>query len=312
MRRCPGCGYDNPGGALKCGVCGGDVSGVPEAPRPEKRTEPDLLPAVGLLLLFCAGFFYLYQHAPWRRAPAPSTGEDAATDEASFSYDGVVYSLDRMRELRFLPREDKLRVPPLLQSRDDLTAFSAASALGQWAREASEGEDRRRWFEALLKAAASGRTVPRRQAAMEAAYDIAYGLDTAPYAGELRAVAGGLVNSGDADLQHAGYFLAAMAGLEEYGERMEKTLLYDPSREARLYAACGLARLGRPSGHAFLAGLAAGADPELSARAFDCLAYSSAPETAPYLSSLAAGRGELADPAKRTLMSRKQLAIIKK
>lgn len=312
MKKCPACGYSNSAAAPKCAVCGGDLAAVQAAPPPEKERAPDLLPAAGILLALCAAFFYLYQNFPSREAPAPVTGEDAASDEASFDNDGVLYSLDRLRGLRFLPEADKLRVPPLLGFRDERVALAAAEVLGEWARGAADEADRRRWFEPLLEAVFEAGPSVRRQAAVEAGSALLYGLDPAPYAEKIKRASGGLLAEGDGEALRAGFFLASMAGLEEFSAQMDHTLLYDPSREAKLCAACALARLGRPAGHSYLAGVIEDGDPELREKAFDCLRYSSAPETSPYLAALARGRGEFSGPAKRTLMLRKQLAIIKK
>lgn len=313
MRKCPACGYSNDGAAPKCAVCGGALAGVPPAaPEPRKTQTPDLLPAVGVLLAFCAAFFYLYQNFPLREAPAPATGEDAASDEASFDYGGVLFSLDKMGGLRFLPEADKLRVPPLLGSRDERVALAAAKVLGAWARAAPEEGEKRRWFEALLEAVFKAGPQARRQAAEEAGSALLHGLDPAPYAEKIKRAAGGLIAEGDAGALKAGYYLASMAGLGDFSEQMDRTLLYDPSREAKLYAACALARLGRPAAHGYLAGLVGGPDAGLREEAFTCLAYSAASETPAYLSSLARGRGGFSGPAKRALMSREQLAIIKK
>lgn len=312
MKKCPACGYPNDGAALKCAVCGGELAGVTAVRPPDKIKTPDLLPAVGAIVVFCGVFFWLYQNFPLRREAVPATGEDAATDEASFDYDGVLYSLDKMGELGFLPEADKLRVPPLLASRDDRVAAAAAKALGAWARGTADEGERRRWFEALLEAVFKAGPKARMQAALEAGSVILYGLDPAPYAGKIRRAAGGLIAEGGEEPLRAGFYLASMAGLEDFSAGMDHALLYDPSREAKLYAACALARLGRPAAHGYLAGLVEGADPELAEKAFDCLLYSRAPATQAYLSSLAGGRGAFSGPAKRTLMLRKQLAIIKK
>ncbi len=312
MRVCPSCGYGN-AAALKCAICGRDLAAVPVRLPPLEEKDSGLMLGACLLVLFCGLFFFLYQNFP-RSSGEPAEVVDAAAGEDSFNnYDGVVYSLEKMRGLRFLPGADKLRVPPLLLSREERVALAAAATLGEWAREDALAADRRLWFEALLKGARSALPAARRQSALAAGYAAGRGLDTAPYAGEIREVSAGLIAAGDAGLVNAGYFLASMGGLEDFSGAMEKTLLYDPSREDKFYAACSLARLNRPEGHSYLAGLIAGVDPEFRSRAFECLAYSSAAETPAYLAALAGkGGGELAEGAKRTLMLRKQLAIIKK
>lgn len=312
MKKCPACGYSNAAAALKCAVCGRDLAGTPAAPPPESPAAPDPLPAVGVLLVFCAAFFFLYQNFPLRQRPAPVTGGDAAGDEASFDYFGVLYSLDKQRGLRFLPEADKARALALLGSRDERVALAAAGALGEWARAAGDGGEKSRWFEALLEAVFKAGPRARRQAALEAGSALLYGLDPAPYAEKIKRASGGLIAEGDDEALRAGFFLASMAGLGDFSGQMDRTLLYDPSREAKLYAACALARLGRPAAHGYLAGLIGGPDAQLGEKALDCLLYSSAAETPPYLAALARGRGEFSGPAKRALMLRKQLAIITK
>ena len=311
MKNCPSCGYGNGPEALKCGICGRDLASVPFlAPAaPPLVKESYLLTGAGLLLLFCGLFFFLYQNFP-RADRLPAV---AAPGAEAFNRDGVIASLEKMRTLRFLPPADKRRVPPLLLGSDERVALAAARTLGVWVRDDISPGDRELWFEALLKGARSAPPAARRQAALAAGYALGGGFAPGPYAGEIRGVSAGLIAAGDAGLVNAGYFLAAMGGLEDFGGAMEKTLLYDPSREDKFYAACALARLRRTAGHSYLAGLVAGADPEFRSRALDCLIYSSAPETPAYLTALAGkGGGELAEGAKRALMLRKQLAIIKK
>lgn len=312
MKPCPVCGYGNSDAALNCAVCGRDVSVVPVRPerRPEKESRLMLL--AGLLLLTCGAAFIVTGKLA-EKPPRPASGETEFSDEASFSYEGVLAGLDEMSRLRFLPREDKLKVLPLLNSRDERVAYAAAKLIGGWVRPEEDPADAKLWFDALLQAASAGGAAARGQAALELGLAAAFGFPLSGRLQELREAAAGLVASGDAELTGAGFFLASMSGIEDFSGEMLKTLRYDPSSKARLYAACSLARLGREEGYKHLLTAAGGPDPDLKAEALDCLSYSSAPETPAFLGSVAGGGDPgLAARAKRALIFRKQLAIIKK
>lgn len=309
MRKCPSCGYGNPDGAACCAICRRDVSAV--APRPEtaRTEEPSLLPAAAMVLLGCAVLFYALQSFPRKPEAAPAAGADEAPD-----YAAVALSLETMGRQRYLPDADKLRALPLLASPNPAVAAAAAGAAGAWLRAGTGGETGAALLGGLLGAAENGTAGARRLAAIEAGYALAAGFPRGPQAARAERAAAALAAEGDAELRYAGYFLAAMAGDRTYEKALGDALKYDPVRRYKLYAACALSRLGGPEGHAYLAGAVSGSDPEDKLEAIACLAYSAAPEAENLLVS--ASRDMLspgsAEGAKRALMLRKQLAIIKK
>lgn len=317
MKPCPSCGYGNPDAGVKCGICAGDISAVPVKPEPapvKKSTSPNLMVFAGLLLLACAALFFFMQNSPWGKEVLPESGDTAATDESSFSYEGVLYGLDKMTSLRFLPEAERRRVPALLSSPDDKVAYAAAKLTGAWSRAETDERLRRLWFETLLEAASSGRPVVRRQAALEAGFAAALGFPIRPYLGQVRRAAAGLAAQNETDLKGAGFFLSSMSGLDDLAGQMSETLLHDPSLNARLYAACSLSRLGRKDGHDYLSAAASGKDPEIKSEALSCLSYSASPEAERLLLSSSNDRFDetSAKAAKRGLILREQLAIIKK
>lgn len=309
MKKCPSCSYGNPDCGGKCCICGRDISGVAAVPLPVPEKGSGLMLAYGIALLVCAGLFLLLQPL-LKTAPAPAP---AVSDEA-YPAEGILYSLEKMSGLAYLPPADRLAALPLLSSREEKVAFAAAKAVGAWARSERDPDLARTWLEKLLDTAVSGRGAARRQAALEAAFALAFGADPALYAGGIKAASSALVREGDPALKGAGFLLSAMAGSEEHVGQMRDTLLHDPVRASRLYAACALSRLGDPAGHKYLAGTAAGGDPELAPEALACLSYSASPDAERLLASAARDglRAAAAESAKRALMLRKQLAIIKK
>ena len=317
MKLCPSCGYGNPDTALKCGICGRDIAAVPVKAEPaaEKGTErPGLMLVTGLLLLACGALFFFMQNSPWKNEAPAGSGENSVTDENSFTYEGVLYGLDKMSALRFLPEADRRRVPPLLYSAEDRVGHAAASLIGAWARSETDQALGRLWFETLLEAAAKASPVVRRQAAMEAGFTAAFGFPSAPYHERIRRAAAGLAAQNEPELKAAGFFLSSLSGLEDLAGQMLETLRQDPSSSAKLYAACALSRLGRSEGHAYLSSAASGPDPAARSEALYCLSYSASPEAERLL--LSASRDDFdsaaAEAAKRGLLLRKQLAIIKK
>ena len=111
MKQCPACGYGNPADRLNCAVCGLGLGGVRAKELPAPQKGPNYMLASGLILLACAALFYVLQNYAWKgEAPA------GAAEEARFSYEGTVYSLEKLAGLRYLPAEDKKRVLPLLAS----------------------------------------------------------------------------------------------------------------------------------------------------------------------------------------------------
>lgn len=317
MKKCPSCGYGNPDTAVKCGICAGDITAVPLKADPVTEKEsarPGLMVLAGLLLLFCGALYFFMENSPWKKETPVQSGEDSVTDENSFTYEGVLYGLDKMSSMRFLPEADKRRVPPQLSSPEDKVAHAAAVLLGNWSRTDADEALRRVWFEALLDAASSGRPVVRRQAALETGVTIALGFDVRPYLDQVRRAAAGLVGQREMELKAAGFFLSSMAGLEDFSVQMSETLRQDPSSSAKLYAACALSRLGRREGHDYLSLAASGADPSVRSEALSCLAYSVSPEADRLLLSASKdGFDQVsAETAKRGIKLRKQLAIIKK
>jgi hypothetical protein len=161
VKKCPACGYANSGDA-SCGVCGRDISSV--SPLPEVRAKKDrAMPLLAAVLLLCCLAAFFVTGGPGRGNSARE-GENFS-DEASFGYEGVIYSLDRMAELKFLPQEDRLRTLPLLNSRDERVACAAVRAAGRWAR--SGARDAAVFVEALRAAAKTGPEACRALAAAE-------------------------------------------------------------------------------------------------------------------------------------------------
>jgi hypothetical protein len=307
VKKCPACAYRNAGGAAACGVCGRDLSSLAPAPepRPAKKRKDALLLASGFLLLACAAGFNLLQDALWKAAPAP-----AAPAEGPFDYSGVVYSLEAMAGLRHLPAGDQLAALPLLKSSDGAVSAAAASAVGAWLRAGGTEAPAGPLLGGLLDAAAAG----RRQAAVEAGFVLVQGSPGAEFTDRARAAAGALIASGEPERKTAGYFLSSMAGLEDFAPQLRQVLLRDTLTSSRLYAACALARLGDGAGHAYLEQAARGGDPAGRPGAVACLSYSAVPGAEQALLELSkeAPGGRPAESAKRALMLRKQLAIIKK
>ena len=144
MKPCPSCGYGNPDQNNKCGICARDIAAVriKAVPRPQKESKLMLL--TGLLLLACGAAYFILT-AITKLVPA-ATGETAFSDETSFTYDGVLYALEKMGGLRFQPAADRRRVAPLLASPDDRVASAAAKLAGQWARSSEDPAEARLLF----------------------------------------------------------------------------------------------------------------------------------------------------------------------
>ncbi|MDD5210258.1 MAG: HEAT repeat domain-containing protein [Elusimicrobiales bacterium] len=317
MKKCPSCGYGNPDTGAKCGICSKDITAVRIKSDPVQEKEsgrPSLMVLSGLLLLLCGAVVFFMENSPWKKEAPLQSGEDAFTDENSFTYEGVLYGLDKMAAMRFLPEADKRRVLPLLSSPEDKVAYAAAKLLGEWSRSDTDAALRRLWFEALLGAVSTGRPVVRRQAALEAGFAAAFGFPVQPYLERVRQAAAGLAAQKEPELKAAGFFLSSMAGLEDLSGLMSETLLSDPSTSAKLYAACSLSRLGHAEGHAYILQAAAGKDPDLRSEALFCLSYSASPEAGRLLLSASKDSFDAAsaEAAKRGIKLREQLAIIKK
>ncbi len=299
MKECPSCGYANPDGAAVCAVCGGNVSGVvPKPPPPPSRTGYYLLAAGAALVVLGAAVYLL----PSRRAsvvlragPPAAGAADKPGQEAPFSYDGVLASLKRMSELKYLPEGDKLGAAGLMWSRDEEAGFEAARMVGGWVRTEPDRNLALALFGKLLDAAASAAAGPRArlEAAVQAGTALWIGFDPGRYSDRVGEVARGLASGSDPELESAGFFLSAMAGRSELAPQMEDVLAHSPSPSSRLYAACALSRLGIEGGYSYLAGAAAGRDAGLRTEAISCLSYSASPEAGRLLRALEAST----DPA---------------
>ena len=309
MKKCPSCGYGNPDGARGCAICRRDLAAVAPLTEAARPKEPSLLPAAAMVLLGCAVLFYALQNFAWRPGAAPASAADDPPD-----YAAVARSLESMGRQRYLPDSDKLRVLPFLAGPDPAAARAAIGAAGAWLRAGAGGETGQALFGALLGAAEKGPAEARRLAATEAGYALAAGFPPAARAAGVGRAAAALAAEGDAELRYAGYFLAAMAGDRSYERALLDALKYDPVRRYKLYAACALSRLGAAEGSAYLAGAVSGSDPGEKSEAIACLAYSAAPEAETLLASASRDlfSPASAESAKRALMLRKQLAIIKK
>ncbi len=311
MKTCPSCGYGNPDQDQKCGICAKDLSAIPAKAAAKPQTGSGLMLGAGLLLLACGALYFITSSVA--KPPARASANTYFLDEASFSYDGTLYALDKMGSLRFLPAADRHRILPLLTSPDDRVARAAAKLTGAWARSSENSAEAKVLFEALLRTAASGSRIARRAAAFQASLVAESGFPIAPYLAEIRRVSASLMATREAELTAAGFLLASAAGVEDFSREMLDTLRSDPSSGARLYAACGLARLGSEEGGRHLIKLASGGDSELRSEAFSCLTYAFDPETGPFLTAAARGGDpDLAERAKMALILRKQLAIINK
>lgn len=308
MKKCPACGYGNPDGAASCAICRRGLRAVAPQPETARPKEPSLLPAAAMVLLGCAVLFYALQNFAWKPETAPS-----AADEPP-DYASVALSLEVMGRQRYLPDADKLRALPLLASPDPAVARAAAGAVGAWLRAGAGGETGAALFGALLGAAEAGPSGARRLAATEAGYALSSGFPSGAHSASVGRAAAALAAEDDAELRYAGYFLAAMAGDRSYERALRDALKYDPVRRYKLYAACALSRLGAPEGHAYLTGAVSGSVPEEKLQAIACLAYSAGPEAEKLLVAASKDRfsQDSAESAKRSLMLRKQLAIIKK
>lgn len=307
MKHCPKCHYDNADCSVKCEICQGAVSEVAivnVVAHKKSGGTAWVLMLIGLILFGCGVFFI--PGPP--RAPGSTVQLLQGT---GFTYAGVLYSLEKMKGLRFLPLESKRSVIALLYSPEEKVGLAAAELVGSWSRLSAEPGQRGEFFEALLKAAAESHGAARRQAAMEMGLSAAYGFPFAAYASEMRKLVAGLMKETDERLNAAGFFLAAMAGFSEYMPELENIILVAPSPFLKVYAACALSRLGGQVGHKYLFSIAL-TESEFGKEAMSCLSYSASPEALPFLEKAAAGKpgAKSVGQAKIALTWRKQLAII--
>jgi len=313
MRKCPSCAYENADNIRKCGICGRDISAVPVTVLPSPQRNSYAMLIAGVLLLACGVFFFVRQSSPEKKKSASRSAENAVTDEQSFNYEGVLYGLDKMGELKFLSDSDKRRVPPLISSPDHKVSYAAVKLIGTWSRDVSD-QDRGRWLAILLETAESSAPVSSRsRAAVEAGTTIALGFPPGPYLARIKSISAALAGNDEVNMKAGGYFLASMTGLSEFEPEMLYALSHDPSAYVRLYAACALSRLGRAEGHKYLLETASSGT-ELRTEAISCAAFSSSPGADKVLAAIAGGKADAkaAGTAKRSLILRKQLAIIKK
>ena len=159
MKKCPSCGYVN-SGAAACGVCGRDLSSVASLPENKRKKDRSMPLLAAVLLLCCLAAFFV---TGGRKGTPAAPREENFSDEASFGYEGVIYSLDRMGELEFLSTEDRLKVLPLMKSRDERVACAAVRVAVKWAR--SGAPDSKVFAVALRAPAESGPEACRAQAA---------------------------------------------------------------------------------------------------------------------------------------------------
>ena len=275
MKPCPSCCYGNPDTGVKCAICGGDISRV--AVKTERPPEKESWTLIGVgLLLICCGAVFFFTQRPTGKDQVPKTVGSGLSDEAAFDYGGVLSSLSELERLRFLPREEKTRVAALAASQDDRVGHAAVKLLGKWARGDDEPADRRAWFETLLKSAASGHAAVRRQAAFEAGASAAEGFPFKSYLPEIKKISAALISETDERLQASGFFLAAMAGLDEFADEMRRVFALYPSGVPKIYASCALARLGDEEGLKYLLEASSRPGGELRPEAESCLGYAAA------------------------------------
>lgn len=307
MKHCPQCAYDNADKAEKCEVCQGPLScvAITHMQVPEKSGRKAWFFMFSGILLLALGAYFT-----WAPVSVPKS-VTRLSPEDGFTYEGVLYSLEKMKPLRFLPLADKRSAAALLYSPDERVGFAAAELVGAWSRFSPEPGQCLEFFKALLKAAAQSHGAARRQAAMEAGMSAAAGFPFAPFAPGIRQAAAGRMKEKDERFNAAGFFLASMAGFSDFVPELDKVLAAAPSPYLKLYAACALSRLGRPSGHKYLFS-ATLSRAESGAEAISCLSYSVSPDAGPFLEKAAAGKmgTQAAAPAKIALTLRKQLAII--
>lgn len=297
MKECPSCGYANTDAAAVCAVCGGNVSGVvPKPPPPPSRAGYYMLAAGAALAALGVALYLLpsrHVRIALKAVPTSSVSAEEPGRDGPFSYAGVLASLKRMSELKYLPEGDKLRAAGIMWSRDGKAGFEAARMVGGWVRTEPDRNFALALFGRLLDAAASAGPQTRVEAAAQAGAALWIGFAPGRYSDRVGEVARGLASESDPELESAGFFLSAMAGRSDLAPQMEDVLAHSPSPSSRLYAACALSRLGIGGGYSYLAGAVAGQDAGLRTEAISCLSYSASPDAGRLLLKLAAS----SDPA---------------
>lgn len=306
MKTCPSCAYKSEDAALKCGICGGDISALKREAAPRaarKKTNFDL--GFLFLLLLAAGLYF------GSRRGVPPAGRAASGPAAkSFSNDGVVYTLDKMSALQFPGAEEKAAVLAAFGNADWKVRAAGAKTAGAWLRAGIPDIPRQRVELIMALRDVSGPV--KKEAAMETGLLIGLGVMNGTDVPELEKQVRSFMEDSDAIVKSAGYFLAAMSGLSGLRGKLEHAFKYEPLPMTRLYAACALAGLGSEDGAQAVFRAAGDPDPEVRKEAALCLSYAATPKAVPLLRKISAEDAdpETADNARFSLNLRKQLAII--
>ncbi|MBU2572829.1 MAG: HEAT repeat domain-containing protein [Elusimicrobia bacterium] len=307
MKTCPSCGYKNEEAALKCGICGGDLSGLKTDAAPGNiRGKIDFnLVFLGVLAIAIGVYFFVR-----REIPAAGTLKKNAAAERPFSNDGVIYTLEKMAALKFLGAEEKAAALAAFENPDEKVRAAGVKTAGAWLR-AGIGDTAP--LLARLTAALSDLSGPvRKEAAMETGLLIGLGVIKPAGVPGLETKVRAFMEDRSDLVKSAGYFLAAMAELSGLKGRLEYASGHEPLAMTRLYAACALAGLGSEEGARAV--FRASLDPDANTRkeAVLCLAYTASPQAVPLLRKISASDTdfEVVDYAKFSLNLRKQLAII--
>lgn len=307
MKTCKSCGYKNEDAGLRCGICGGDISGLAAdaAPVPRSR-KVGVLIFLAVMLIYCATLYYYVSRFQERQ----TLKNNIAAAQKPFSNEGVIYTLEKMRALKFLGAEETAAALAALADPDEKVRAAGAKTAGAWLRAGIPGLSP--LSERLLSALDDRSAQVRKEAAMEIGLLIGLGLmkpDQAP--GLEKKVLVFMSDKSDI-VRSAGYFLAAMAGMSGLKGRLEYAFSHEQAPMTRLYAACALAGFGSEEGSRAVFGAAQDPDANTRKEAVLCLAYAAGPQAVPRLVRISRADPdfEVADYAKFSLNLRKQLAII--
>ncbi|MBI4802832.1 MAG: HEAT repeat domain-containing protein [Elusimicrobia bacterium] len=308
MKTCPSCGYKNEDAGLKCGICGGDISGLKaDAPSGDIRRKIDFDIVFLALLAAAIGVYFSVR----RDLPAAGTHKKTPAAGSSFSNDGVIYTLEKMAALRFLGAEEKAATLAAFENLDEKVRAAGVKTAGAWLK-ARVIPDTAPFLARLMAALNDPAGPVRKEAAMETGLIIGFGIIKPAEAPDLEKKVRALMEDRSDIVKSAGYFLAAMSEMSGLKGRLEYAFRHEPAAMTRLYAACALAGLGSEEGA--LAVFRASLDPDANTRkeAVLCLAYTASPQAVPLLKKISASDTdfEAADYAKFSLNLRKQLAII--
>lgn len=305
MKTCPSCGYKNGDGALKCEICGKDASGLKPDPAPPRNDpkKPDY--DIWLLALLSLGAWVYFAYLS--PAPAPKT---AAAPGKAFSNEGVIYTLDKMANLKLPGAEEKAAVLAAFDSADWKVRAAGAKTAGEWLRAGSA--DTALLLPRLISAMNDAYPAVKKEAVMEIGLLIGLGRIKTADVPELEKKAGAFADDPYDPLKSAGYFLAAMSGFSSLKSKLEYAFRHEPLPLTRLYAGCALAGLGSEEGARSVFKAAESPDVNIRKEAVLCLSYAATPAAVPLLKKIAASDPDfdVADNAKFSLNLRKQLAII--